>query len=300
VLSWLVALAAIVLLAAALAAPVQDLLARLELREARPGREVHEFLKVFRRLLLVPLVVLLFVRLRPWRDGIGVVAGLRGRHARLSMMPVAFLLTLLLGIGLLGVHAALGGLGPRPRLDFEDVGPRLLTRLGSAVGVAVLEEWFFRGWLFHRFGARLGAARAALAVATIFALVHAFRPATLRVEVSRDFRGALEALAAWTETAVDPERFGPSFVGLALFSLVLSASFLRTRTLWTAIGIHAAGAFLVYAHEMISRRAPLPEWAGTRLLFDGAPACLIMVVALWGLWPRGAGTRERLGGEAPP
>ena len=68
---WPVAIVLVVGLACVLAAPVHELLVDNGLLKKAESPTDHDryFLKVFRRLLLLPLAALFLWRVRPWRDG---------------------------------------------------------------------------------------------------------------------------------------------------------------------------------------------------------------------------------------
>ena len=96
-----------------------------------------------------------------------------------------------------------------------------------------------------RLGRRLRPLAAGLVATTIFAGIHAFKPSHLGEPVPATVAGAFEALGRWTSTLVDPATFGPSFLGLFLFGLVLLRLYRRAGTLWAPVGVHAAAAWLI-------------------------------------------------------
>lgn len=294
-LGWALPVGVIVAGAAWLAPVVHGWALDLGWVSQRPEKHVSGFLKVFRRLLLIPLVGLVFWRLRPWRDGSLHSFGLLGPPVRARPIAVAFLATAALGAGLAGAFLALGWFVPEPGATLGGAWRPLLTRLLLGGLVGVLEEYFFRGWMQRRLARGAGAARAALLVAVIFALLHAFKPSSLRASVEPTALGALEALGQWLQAAFDPVAFGPTFLGLFLFSLVLGAAYARTGTLWTAVAIHAAAVWVAYGHEEFTDLGVLPGWAGGRRMVDGLPAWGLLAGALWVLRPRRGGTREAAG-----
>ncbi|MDA1195159.1 MAG: hypothetical protein O2894_08230, partial [Planctomycetota bacterium] len=72
-LFWPLALGLTAALACALAAPVHDVLATRGLL----ADDDRDFLRVLRRLLLVPMVVVFLWRVQPWRGGLFEPYGLR-------------------------------------------------------------------------------------------------------------------------------------------------------------------------------------------------------------------------------
>jgi membrane protease YdiL (CAAX protease family) len=128
-----------------------------------------------------------------------------------------------------------------------------------------------------------------LAVAAVFAPLHAFKPSRVEMEVTHDVSGALEAIGAWLAQFGDLARIGPSMVGLFLLSLLLSAAWNRSRTLWAPIGIHAGGVWVVRSYGSLTDRDPQRTWAGTKELYDGPVAWAVLLVAAVLLWPRRTG-----------
>ncbi len=243
--------------------------------------DADEFLKVLRRLLLFPLLIALFAWLKPWRDGGLRTYGLLGENARASLFLRAWALTAGLLLALLAWHFVAGWLTWEDPFDADKALGRLRRWLGVGLLLAVLEEWFFRGWMERRLLRKsFTSISAALVVALVYAGIHAFKPSRLDVEVTHDAAGALDALGWWLTHLVDPVAFGPIFAGLFLFSLLLSAAWRRWQTLWVPIGIHAAGITVLRSYGAFTDRDPQRTWAGTKELLDGPPAWILLCVVL--------------------
>jgi membrane protease YdiL (CAAX protease family) len=264
-----------IMLAALLAAPLTDLLVRLGWLDG------SQFLRVFRRLLLVACVGPLFFFLRPWRDGDLASYGLRGSRFRLRPVLAAFALTAAGALCLLACQAAVGSLGLRASPSWGEVAARAGKFLFVGALVGTVEEWFFRGWLVRRLGRSLPALAAVLISAALFALVHAFNPRRVAVTVSHDAAGALTALGAWFLHAVDLRSNGPVLLGLLLFAVLLSAAYRRSGTLWVPIAIHAAGVWVFYSSDALAERLATVTWAGTGNVYDGLPAWALIGLATW-------------------
>lgn len=247
-----------------------------------------KFLKVLRRLLLIPLVLVLFAWLRPWRDGTLASYGLVGPRARPRVFLVAWGLTAAVASTVLAVHFAAGWLAWEEPLRLGPAFGRVGRWVVVGLVLAGIEEWFFRGWLDRRFRRTVSPLGAACAVAGIYAAIHAFKPSRLDIEVTHDVAGAWAGLRWWLSNLLDPVRFGPTFVGLFLLSLLLTIAWRRTKTLWAPIGIHAAGITVLRSYGAFTERAPQRTWAGTKELFDGPPlwALLVAAIILLRAWPR--------------
>jgi membrane protease YdiL (CAAX protease family) len=240
----------------------------------------EKFPKVLRRLLLIPMLLVLFAALRPWRDGGPTSYGLLGPRARARPALLAFAAT---AIVLLAMILWQGAEGWVRLLDPVPWGPalgRLAWWLGAGVVIALLEEWFFRGWLDRRFSRRVGPVASALLVALVFGLLHAFRPSRLGIQPTHDAAGAWEALLAWLSYLGDVGAFGPSFLGLFLASLLLTALYRRTGTLWTPVAAHAAAVWVIRAQTAFTERTVPRSWAGTKDLVDGPVGWAVLLLAL--------------------
>ena len=272
-LFWPLAIVAVVGLAALLAGPVH----RALVAPGWLGDTDRDFLRVFRRLLVVPLVLVFLWRIKPWRGATAFDFGLRPSAARLRSAASALALTVAALVGILAWQMSQGWLTFEDPLRWGEFARRVGLYLVGGLLIGLFEEWFFRGWLVARGARDVGPRFGVLVSATIFALIHAFRPSKLEVPVTHDAAGALEALRGWLAHMVDLEAFGPAALGLFCFALLLSAAYRRTGTLWTPIGIHMGAVLVLFSYGALTDRAPERTWAGSRLLYDGP---VVWVLAL--------------------
>lgn len=258
------------------------------------------FAKVFRYLLLVSLLCVFAWATKPWRQVPSDLWGLRGRP-RLDLWArgVAIGVTLLVAIALL--DAAAGHLSWDGAKGVSKLVKRLPTILTLLLVLAPIEEMFFRGWLFDRFAGRFSARTAHLSVAGVFAGIHAFRESDAPKNLSASAAGAVEVLAAWGRNLLDWRGFGPSFVGLFLLSLVLSAARRRWGTLWFSVGLHGAAAAWLHVHSSLTERSVERDWTGSKWLYDGVPgwAVLLTVLYLVARRPAAAPRAPVSSGDAP-
>lgn len=285
---WPLALAVAVGGACLLAAPVHDVLMDTGLMQAdgSPADTNKAFLKVFRRLLLLPLAALFLWFFRPWRDGGLLRFGLRPLQPRVRGITVAFACTFATLLAVLIWQFAMGWLTWEEPFRVGKLVGRLVRYLAAGFLIAILEEWFFRGWL-GEFAQRKHGPRLAVILPCLgYAVVHAFRPTVLDQPVSHDAAGALEALRGWFAFMFDLSAFGPALVGLFCFALMLTALYRRSGSLWPSIGAHAAGILVLFSYGAATQRDPARTWAGTRLLYDGPVVWAILLLAAWRLWPR--------------
>ncbi len=243
------------------------------------------FLKVFRRCLLVPLLLWLAYCVRPWRDVPRDQFGLRPLSgARRYLLP-AFLVSLGVGALYIGLLLLVGGLGPETDFRVGKAFARIAVILLTASAVGLFEEWFFRGWLWTRIDGGRRSWGGAWLTSIIFGFAHAFRPGALDRTVSLDYSGAMEALAGWLRHAASPESFGPAFLGLFLLAMVLSGALRRTRNLWTAVGVHAGGVLVLFGHAVFTDEVEgAPAWIATKHLYDAPAGWALLGVAALLLW----------------
>jgi membrane protease YdiL (CAAX protease family) len=157
------------------------------------------------------------------------------------------------------VEHQLGGAGHSlPGLDTTPLGTLWLV---TVIAAPVLEEVLFRGVLLHRFAARWGVRRAAVASSLLWGVMHA-----------------------------NP-------VAITVFGLLLSALYVRTGSLWLPIAAHALNNAVPMALLALMRGAGGPEpmahhdlagfqrAIGPILMFlAGASALIVGYLAL--TWPR--------------
>lgn len=303
---WPVALAVAIGGACLLAAPVHDVLMDTGLMksDASAADTNKAFLKVFRRLLLLPLAGLFLWFFRPWRDGGLLRFGLRPLKPRLRGIALAFACTFATLLAVLIWQFAMGWLTWEDPFRVSKLVGRLVRYLFAGFLIAILEEWFFRGWLGEFAKSKHGPRLAVILPCLGYAVVHAFRPTVLDQPVSHDAAGAFEALRGWVAFMFDLGAFGPSLVGLFCFALMLTALYRRSGSLWPAIGAHAAGILVLFSYGAATQRDPARTWAGTRLLYDGPVVWAILAFAAWWLWPRGGpetgAQRDDQASSAPP
>jgi membrane protease YdiL (CAAX protease family) len=146
-----------------------------------------------------------------------------------------------LGVGLAGIAVALGlcavagALVPDLRYPPLKTLRKALLGAGAAGLIGIGEEALFRGVLLRRLGRDFGTAVGAIATTAIYAAVHALGHAKWRGPVDA-WSGVAHTVALFAPLA----SAGPELIGLALLGALLAAVRLRSGSLWTAIGIHAA------------------------------------------------------------
>lgn len=146
----------------------------------------------------------------------------------------------------------------------------LLTALLLFAGVAVAEEFLFRGFIFQRLISGVGTTGAQLILGALFLLTHLNNPG---------MTGTVKVLAG---------------LNIFLASLLFGLAFIRTRSLAMALGIHFMAnsmqglvlGFGVSGHEQASILKPVfndaPPWltGGTFGLEASVPGLISILIAL--------------------
>ena len=238
--------------------------------------------KVFRRCTSIAAALSLWLCVRKWEGrslrtyGLGAWAGSGGGKRQLVF-------GLVLGLAALGLMLGIGVASGAVRVELTPDRARLwrtvLGFLPAAALVSVLEELVFRGLLLQR----LMACSTPLAVglsSACYALIH-LKTSALTAQT-------------WRELG-----------GLFLLGVVLSASYLRTRQLYLAIGLHAALAYGARVNKVVMAFTdPSRAWLlGTARLVDGVLAWMVLAgiggCVLWWTRRRGVTDPERALSSAP-
>lgn len=154
-----------------------------------------------------------------------------------------------------------------------------IKALTSGLLIGLIEEFFFRGFLFLTFK-ELWNTRASLIVTNlIYSMVHFFPrtklPPGVEPTVAESFR---LLLATVTPTPEKMMLAAPAFLGLFLFGLILSFTYLRTGSLYSSMGVHGGAVFAL----KLNRRF-IPEVAekmnfisGSKNLYDGIAGLMVL------------------------
>jgi membrane protease YdiL (CAAX protease family) len=199
-------------------------------------------LAIWRRLRLMTLLRTGFAA--PRKNG---VRALRGFGVGLAVIGGFFLAAVLMGAS---GHA---------RIDHA---ARLLPKyLLSAIVIGILEEGFFRAFLFGGVREEFGPTTALVASSAFYAMAHLVRaPAHFYVttlEPGAGFRTLSMSLAQFSQ----PSAALPTLLGLFLLGIVLAEAFMMSGTVYFSAGLHAGFVMGVKLWpRLISHPARLPGW----------------------------------------
>lgn len=227
------------------------------------------------------LVVILFL---PWfvsKSGIGSWSTL-GLRFEIAAGKTVFSWACL-GVGLLVIVALFQTLIYETEFRLSDNMTEVLGKgLCAGFAVALVEEAIFRGIVLRIFYTALSPFPAVLLSSLFFAFVH-FKQ--LPHEVASP-EGAVTVLAGfsaafWTVFGIVHTFDALQFLNLTLVGLVLGLLFLRSRSLWPCIGLHAGWvAFIaVYDDLVVSQNGAIQSILGSPRMVDGLLSAVLLAFA---------------------
>ena len=117
----------------------------------------------------------------------------------------------------------------------------------------------------------------------LYALVHFLDNGQISIPPNPTFYDAIFLVFGYLEPIVArPLQIFPEFFGLFLFGLLLNTAFLKTRSLFPGIGIHAGAVFLIkFQNSFVRKGFEAYYWfIGNTPLYDGIFEWILLV----GLW----------------
>jgi membrane protease YdiL (CAAX protease family) len=238
----------------------------------------------FSRFVERSLVILALVGLWPLLRALGVSswreAGVVAPNGRLNKLFGGLLLGVL-SLGLVaGTAFVCGNRVPARTGNAHEVVAVILTAIGTAILVSVVEELLFRGGIFGGLRKCFYWPMALLGSSMVYALVHFLnRP---------DFAGAvgwqsgLVLLPRMLGGLVDVPALVPGFFNLTLAGVLLGTAYQRTGNLYFSVGLHTGWVFLLKAYGAFTVTAPqAATWfLGTGKIIDGWLALIVLAAAL--------------------
>ena len=208
---------------------------------------------------------------------------IRGRHdwgfglprpAFLRQTAVGFAVGVCTMLPMTVAMIASGLLRVRPELGPELLAHAIFGGLLAGLGVAIVEEAFFRGVMYRALERESGFRMAAWGTAIVYSAIHFFA----RTKIPADEVGAdsgLRLLGGAFAHFVDPVPILGSFATLLLVGLLLAYVRRRTGTIAAPIGLHMGWVFVMKA-TIVTTHAN-PEATGAYLVgaFDGYTGWLV-------------------------
>lgn len=161
---------------------------------------------------------------------------------------------------------------------------KLLRIVGTALVVAVIEEFLFRGVALGLTARVFGRWPAAIGVSAVFAAVHFLKPSKQSGEGVEWWTGFAQIPGIFTALPAPTVLFF-GLVSLFVVGMILALATLRTRSLWLAIGLHAGWILGQQGMQWIgkSRLKPADEllpWVGPNVVSGAVPTGLVPLFVL--------------------
>jgi membrane protease YdiL (CAAX protease family) len=149
----------------------------------------------------------------------------------------------------------------------------------SAIAIAIIEEGFFRAFLFGGMRRDFGIRAALLTSSAFYAVAHLVRSPARFYVTQYEPTAALMTLAHSMDQLSHPATAIPTMLGLFLLGIVLAEAYLLTGSVYFSIGLHCG--FVLGAKlwpKIVLSRAAVPWW-----IAGPGPVPLISAPAAWTL-----------------
>ncbi len=215
---------------------------------------VYDFGKVMRRILMLATLIVFLVFRKSLRFGALVSSAIKPRPGSLKKFLFGFLLAAIplliyYGLGLLTgawiVHIDF--------IVYNIVETDLVIEtildivkycfIGCLIGF--MEEIFFRGYLLQSFQENMSLPKAVCVCSLIYSVLHFFKADVFVSTGFQPFIGFTTMAQFFKPMFFEFFRNLPAIIGLFLVGVVLSYAFIKTKSLYLSIGLHAGMVFMM-------------------------------------------------------
>ena len=238
---------------------------------------VYDFGKVMRRIMMMVALIVFIVFRKSLRFGtlISSVLKIRPGFFRQFLLGLSMAVLLILiyyGIGLISgawiIH-----------MDYDSAGIIILKIVEYALIaclIGIIEEIFFRGYLLQSFQENMSLPKAVCVCSLIYSILHFFKADVLVSTGFQPFVGFTTMAQFFKPIFSEFLKNLPAVIGLFLVGVVLSYAFIKTKSLYLSIGLHAGMVFMVKADTMFISRIRKEQ-----VLLFGGDSKLITGVLVW-------------------
>ncbi len=238
---------------------------------------VYDFGKVMRRIMMVVALIVFIVFRKSLRFGTLISSALKlrpgfFRQFLLGLSMAVLLILIYYGIGLISgawiIH-----------MDYDSAGIIILKIVEYALIaclIGIIEEIFFRGYLLQSFQENMSLPKAVCVCSLIYSILHFFKADVLVSTGFQPFVGFTTMAQFFKPIFFEFLKNLPAIVGLFLVGVVLSYAFIKTKSLYLSIGLHAGMVFMVKADTMFISRVRKEH-----VLLFGSGSKLITGVLVW-------------------
>jgi uncharacterized protein len=238
---------------------------------------VYDFGKVMRRIMMVVALIVFIVFRKSLRFGTLISLALKikpgfFRQFLLGLSMAVLLILIYYGIGLISgawiIH-----------MDYDSAGIIILKIVEYALIaclIGIIEEIFFRGYLLQSFQENMSLPKAVCVCSLIYSILHFFKADVLVSTGFQPFVGFTTMAQFFKPIFFEFLKNLPAIIGLFLVGVVLSYAFIKTKSLYLSIGLHAGMVFMVKADTMFISRVRKEQ-----VLLFGGDSKLITGMLVW-------------------
>lgn len=239
----------------------------------------HKYPRYFDRVRILGVVISLIWLLRYCKLWSWYALGFRREHLR--HVPKWFAYGLLMMLLAAGCQWLVGQPYLKEGTTVAKVVEKIVIMTFSGLFLAIIEESIFRGMVFRIFYTACNRWVAVVLASLFFAYVH-FKHVPWEQGQALTFSSGF--YVAWM-TLLSPlytfDFF--TFVNLFLAGVILNLIFLRTKSLWCCVGMHAGWVALKVPYGKFVR---MPEdfpqlWWGSHQIIDGILPIVMLLVVAW-------------------
>lgn len=245
----------------------------------------YSFARVFNRLVMVSalLAVLIFVR---FRKVMFVQFGMDWRKDSRRLFLTGFLTGTIVLVFFTITQLLTGNAALSLRdLSWQRWVFKFASCLGGGLLIGIMEEFFFRGFIFTTLRDKMfrGSVPLAMVVTSFFyAAIHFVSIRKPVISQAPGFMDSLKMIVAPIQSFADWQAVWPAAIGLFLFGMVLNYCAVRTRSLYASIGLHAGAVFFVRVIGLfvVFLEKNVLFWS-TKKVYDGALGWIFLLLIGW-------------------
>lgn len=246
-------------------------------------RGSYDFGRVIRRIMLAAAVIIIFLFRKQLMIGSSTLAGIKNTKGWWEHLQMGFLLS----TGIFILYTSFLFISGVKTLEIDatsitDLALQLLKILLIAGVVGCVEEIFFRGFILQSFLQDMQMVSAVCASSLFYSLLHFFKAKLLVSTGFQPFIGFIIVYKSFAYIIVNFTTILPSIIGLFLVGVVLSYAYLRTKSLYFAIGLHAGWIFLLKTNSLFFDHVAIhPTWLfGDSKVVTGVLGWILLIVML--------------------
>lgn len=263
-----------------------------------------KFHRIFQRIVMILslVAVALFVRVK--KETL-INYGLSWKSQSLGLFGKGFMAGVL-ALGVVGALRILSGqvLFEPSALSWGGWVAKFSLALATGLLIGVMEEFFFRGFIFRSL-MHLLRNRVFLSIfvtTSFYAVIHFIGMKKVFVGSDPNFIDGLRLIGAPFLSLAEWPKFWPEAAGLFLFGLALNSAAYRSGSLYPSIGLHAGCVFYVRIDDsFLQLSAGRSFFWGSKILYDGVLGWVFLIVLVLFAWiffkPSGAGASRTLPGQ---